>query len=205
MQSPPPAVFHDKYQGEIWKNTAGKSANYHHHYYYHCHYYYSTRAWSTCQAFFSLKIGFDCNPETIAFNDEKFFSTRNSWTEKEWNKETRISRKREERDEKKIRSDLPMGWDAFCTGEEKGLINMTYADIIQALWTAWQNDNSKDRNENYLSHIHPSGDHSSPLSRSCLTVDQHRRDHSVAHRVELRRDVSRKKHVAKENTLRAIF
>ena len=26
MQSPPPAVFHDKYQGEIWKNTAGKSA-----------------------------------------------------------------------------------------------------------------------------------------------------------------------------------
>ena len=28
MQSPPPAVFHDKYQLEIWKNTAGKSANY---------------------------------------------------------------------------------------------------------------------------------------------------------------------------------
>ena len=26
MQSPPPAVFHDKYQWEIWKNTAGKSA-----------------------------------------------------------------------------------------------------------------------------------------------------------------------------------
>ena len=27
MQSPPPAVFHDKYQWEIWKNTAGKSAS----------------------------------------------------------------------------------------------------------------------------------------------------------------------------------
>ena len=26
MQSPPPAVFHNKYQWEIWKNTAGKSA-----------------------------------------------------------------------------------------------------------------------------------------------------------------------------------
>ena len=26
MQSPPPAVFHDKYQWEIWENTAGKSA-----------------------------------------------------------------------------------------------------------------------------------------------------------------------------------
>ena len=26
MQFPPPAVFHDKYQWEIWKNTAGKSA-----------------------------------------------------------------------------------------------------------------------------------------------------------------------------------
>ena len=26
MQLPPPAVFHDKYQWEIWKNTAGKSA-----------------------------------------------------------------------------------------------------------------------------------------------------------------------------------
>ena len=26
MQSPPPAVFHDNYQWEIWKNTAGKSA-----------------------------------------------------------------------------------------------------------------------------------------------------------------------------------
>ena len=25
MQSPPPAVFHDKYQWEIWENTAGKS------------------------------------------------------------------------------------------------------------------------------------------------------------------------------------
>ena len=33
----------------------------------------------TCQAFFSLKIGFDCNPDTIAFNEEKFFSTRNSY------------------------------------------------------------------------------------------------------------------------------
>ena len=98
-----------------------------------------------------------------------------------------------------------MGWDAFCTGEEKGLINMTYADIIQALWTAWQNDNSMDRNENYLGHIHPSGDHSSPLSRSRLTVNQHRRDHAVAHRVELRRDVSRKKHVTKENTLPGVF
>ena len=32
----------------------------------------------TCQAFFNLKIGFDCNPDTIAFNEEKFFSTRNS-------------------------------------------------------------------------------------------------------------------------------
>ena len=32
----------------------------------------------TCQAFFSLKIGFDCSPDTIAFNEEKFFSTRNS-------------------------------------------------------------------------------------------------------------------------------
>ena len=29
MQSPPPAVFHDKYQWEIWKNTAGKSATLH--------------------------------------------------------------------------------------------------------------------------------------------------------------------------------
>ena len=29
MQSPPPAVFHDKYQREIWKNTAGKSATAH--------------------------------------------------------------------------------------------------------------------------------------------------------------------------------
>ena len=28
MQSPPPAVFHDNYQWEIWKNTAGKSANF---------------------------------------------------------------------------------------------------------------------------------------------------------------------------------
>ena len=27
MQLPPPAVFHDKYQWEIWKNTAGKSAS----------------------------------------------------------------------------------------------------------------------------------------------------------------------------------
>ena len=27
MQSPPPAVFHDKYQWEIWKNTTGKSAS----------------------------------------------------------------------------------------------------------------------------------------------------------------------------------
>ena len=26
LQSPPPAVFHDKYQWEIWKKTAGKSA-----------------------------------------------------------------------------------------------------------------------------------------------------------------------------------
>ena len=29
----------------------------------------------TCQAFFSLKIGFDCNPDTIAFKEEKFFPT----------------------------------------------------------------------------------------------------------------------------------
>ena len=28
MQSPPHAVFHDKYHWEIWKNTAGKSANF---------------------------------------------------------------------------------------------------------------------------------------------------------------------------------
>ena len=28
MQLPPPAVFHDKYQWEIWKNTAGKSARF---------------------------------------------------------------------------------------------------------------------------------------------------------------------------------
>ena len=99
-----------------------------------------------------------------------------------------------------------MGWDAFCTGEEKGLINMTYADIIQALWAAWQNDNDKDRDENYVPEQHPPKRRSLEPSERVLPRCRLTPSRSLGSSPRWTEErCVRKKHVTKENTLRGIF